>query len=217
MGNWTRAQFLFIWVLATAAPFSLGWLIFIGDTPGYIGWTSFVPILMTGIILGLTQWLVLKRTLNMGTRWVVASGLASLAFSTSILVLAHLVLEVADRGEYLFAPNFPIARIDPAVFFYYIYFIGATLLGIAQSLMLPRQIMRRSIWVVAYALGVSIAGLGSRIAGLTAYLPWVNYFPRQSYERSALLSTTLLAGLGIGLATGIAFLIANERAKRAVR
>lgn len=201
LGKRNEAQFLRIWILATGAPIAFHWFIvfYAGDQISRSGWGYYATFIANGLVLGWTQWLALRGIPGIGKWWIIASGLGGLAVRLILLgvfILGAAFFLAVDMHSPLFKFLF-------ACMPFIICFLGGVLLGIPQSLVGPRELIPRRLWVVA-------CGLGGAASSVAFYSPVTGggfpYF----------LFTALIAGLGMSVATGIALLIANERAKRAV-
>jgi hypothetical protein len=113
----------------------------------------FVFLFFTGFVIGVAQWLILRRYFRGALWWVPASGFA---WFVSLIVMSSIVGET----------NNPIAEFISSVFGLWRAFelnvaigtgVGAGL-GVAQWLVLRRQTLFAGWWVLASVVGGAING-----------------------------------------------------------
>lgn len=192
-GLWQR------WILVTSIAEILG-LTIVGIVSMTLSRVSHIQGSFTligtleGIILGFSQWLVLRHYIHHSNRWIIATVIGGLfAWFTGLTISALMALVYAGVAE-------PTKTLD---FFRGLFLLGAglgTVLGFCQWLVIKNQI-RRAIWwifanAIAWAFGLIIAYFG---AGLM----------EASFSLRTALSTVATGtamGAVIGGITGIALI-----------
>jgi hypothetical protein len=163
------------WALATMVGLVVGYLpaaLIIGEVDLGIA-RVLVPIL-AGVLIGLAQWLVLRRYLTESADWVF-----NLTGSWVVgYVIALLVVDWLGRGFW-------------SVLFSYILF--GVIVALFQWPVLRREVPQIGLWVIANVLGWTVGALASQlvIAALFGENP------------ASLPVTTLVNALVVGLVAGV--------------
>lgn len=200
--EWT---FVLQWTLATAMAVVLANLIADILWFAVLGWLLFffLPLggVVFGLLVGICQWLVLRRVFPGSGSWILATSLGFLG----AWMLGLLVLAVA-RGTNLTAFS-ALAGATPVI-------------GLAQAAVLRRWTSRAGFWVLASVLGwsacVAVQLFGARalssVSELTGTLvSWI-----AGYETSSTSGAALVGGVVAGGITGLALLrtLGNARSKK---
>ncbi len=189
------------WILATVA----GGLIGIGivalaiafaDNLGTVSSTTLLHIVggLEGIVLGFTQWLVLRRYVKNIGGWVVATAIGAIvAWLIGLKVIVLLILIFNNQD---------ITQTTPFSLLTAIFCLGVwvgTILGFCQWFVLRIHMQRGLLWVLSNGLAW---GLGLLIASIGATLTKPGEFTTQT----ALIGVTTgaTAGAMVGAITGIA-------------
>jgi hypothetical protein len=193
------------WVLLTVA----GWII--GVPLGFVfvavaGWIIGVPegsdsiILKLGLdnaaaficlvaVVGLMQWLALRRVVQRAGFWVPAN-LTGFIVSSSIHAAACYFWKIPDNLDYL-----------PGILAWTLSFIlGGTLTGLLQQRILRHHVCRSGWWVPA-----SAAGWGLGVIGLGTFhlvVPMMREGPVVLLLIRNLIAPTILGGGLLGIVTG---------------
>lgn len=136
------------WVLAT----SIGWAL---DAWGFTGFVG-------GLMLGVLQWLVLRKLIVKAWGWIIATAIA-----VPISGLATVVLFMAT-GD----PSPPTGVIANVVAFGAIVFAPGAIVGTAQCLVLLGKVPKAGWWI-----GASICGMGLYQATLLQGREWLSNSP----------------------------------------
>ncbi len=158
-------RFGILWMLVTTVAWAIGFVMgfalahigeavepFIGSVLG--GILAYVIFgAASGAVVGLVQWLVLRRQISRAGWWILASA-AGLAVATGAgIVVAWLT------GYSIELANFAVLGRWVAV-----AALGGAVIGILQWFVLRRQVSRASWWVLASTLGwascMAVAGAG---------------------------------------------------------
>ncbi len=158
-------RFGILWMLVTTVGWAIGFVMgfalahigeavepFIGSVLG--GILAYVIFgAASGAVVGLVQWLVLRRQISRAGWWILASA-AGLAVATGAgIVVAWLT------GYSIELANFAVLGRWVAV-----AALGGAVIGILQWFVLRRQVSRASWWVLASTLGwascMAVAGAG---------------------------------------------------------
>ena len=117
----------------------------VGSLPGGIIGDGTIVVVVGGIVVGVLQWLVLRRQVARAGWWVVAS-IAAMAV-VGVLVVA------LDEGAVVAG--------------------GGLVVGALQWLVLRRQVARAGWWVPASGVGWVVGGFVSGIVGDTTGVSWI--------------------------------------------
>jgi hypothetical protein len=195
--SWTLWEW---WVLATVTSglIGMGIIAIASAVSSHFGTINTVSLLhvvgaLEGIVLGLTQWLVLRRYIKHVGWWIIATGIgAMIAWLIGLKVIVMLTLiffsNVTTRPE--------LSTLLEAAFFLGTW-VG-TVLGVAQWFVLRTHVRRGIVWVFANALAW---GFGLLVALMGAILSK----PGEVNLETALvgIATGGMTGFVIGAITGI--------------
>jgi hypothetical protein len=134
------------WTLATAVGLLLG---FLAATPivdaVQLNLARIIVPLLAGILVGLSQWIVLRAYLTASSDWILAGGTAwALGFALGLLLIQSLPATVLGGT------------------LGYILFGGVV--GLVQWPVLRREIPNLLVWILANALGWTAGFLASQLA-----------------------------------------------------
>ena len=162
MSSATRGQstlgsyFLLTWICACVAGWTMAWGVGILLTPG----NPFLGNLIGGLFVGVAQWFVLKDKLKESSWWILATALGSAIGGLTFAIIGVAAFSVL---------GFLVANI-----------VGGISVGVAQWLILQRQLPRSNHWIlisaVAWTIGgtignvIAFAGGGLAIGGLACGL-----------------------------------------------
>ena len=108
-----------------------------------------IYLLLSGVILGACQWIVLKKTFRRAYGWIVATALGAMFAQIATIVLVSPLLDfLADPSIWQIAPIFRQAATS-AFTFRVVY--GLTL-GVSQWLFFRGRVQRAEWWIAAVVL-----------------------------------------------------------------
>ena len=171
-----RLKWVGIWTIVTA----LGWSIpatavvvgFSGHEDADVAFGALVVTSsLTGVSVGVGQWLVLRRWMPAASRWIVATALGWLVafpvglvvgFVTGLVVFATIGVMIggiigAVQGESWSYVGAFTALIGPFIGLA----IAGTVVGLSQSLMLRRWDVHAGQWILITAVGGTFLSLGA--------------------------------------------------------
>jgi hypothetical protein len=140
---------------------------------------SVVPALiggaLTGAIIGLAQWLVLRRTLQIGPEWIVA---------TAVALAVGLALGAAAVGYETSASKLAIMGA-----------ISGAALGITQGLLLRGRFASWHVWMVAMPILWALGWIVTEAAGIMVEEQWTVFGAAGAITFGILSGLLLVAGL----------------------
>lgn len=185
------------WVLANAVGWAGGWAIMTAwdlDSSGSIA----PSMLGMWTVIGLAQWLVLRRRVHKAGWWVLASftgGLVAPVVGVGLAVLAVILLSFLGVDVLQIETtmsNEELERILNVIWLIMAFGVGAVT-GMPQRLVLRRQVQRASWWVLASAVGWVVAGGAVLVFG----------GPYFGAAADVAFSSGAAAGVAFGVVTGI--------------
>ena len=174
----SRLKWVGIWTIATA----LGWSMpatavvagFSGHEDGDVAFgTLAVASSLTGVSVGVGQWLVLRRWMPAASRWIVATALgwlvafpvglvvgfvAGLAVFATIGVMIGGIIGMVQGESWSYVGAFT-ALIGPATGLA----IAGTVVGLSQSLILRRWAVHAYQWILITAVGGTFVSPGGNL------------------------------------------------------
>ena len=181
------------WTLATTGGMLIGFLLTIPLVNLLdLGFARVLVPILVGILIGFSQWIVLRRYLTTSADWVLAGGTAwAVGYALGLLLIQNL------SGTFLGGIS--------------AYIIFGAIVALVQWPMLRREIPSLLTWVVVNILGWA-AGLWARQAALELL------FNEPVIE--PVISTAVIAassGLVAGGITGVALILIARQPERAER
>ena len=168
--NNNLTKYLTLWLSWLLASASGGTLLGALSAPNEFFWY----LIMTGFVVGVAQWLVLRRYLPYAGWWILASGLGwflgiMVSITTGEITAPIIELLASASG---FWRVFWLDVVHDTV-------VGAGL-GVGQWLVLRRHTQRAGWWVIASPIGRVVGGevaraCSSQIPGLCDGVSWASY------------------------------------------
>jgi hypothetical protein len=193
------------WVLLTAAGWVIGlplgfvlvavagWIIGVHDDSillklGLDNAAAFVCIVA---VVGLMQWLALRRIVRRAGFWVLSS-IIGFTISSSIHGVVCYVWGYPDNLD----------RLPGTVVWAMAFVVGGTLTGLLQHRILRRQVCHSAWWVPASAVGWGLSIIGLRLVGIIGLDKILSTMPRLLMVFVALVVSLGLAPILLGIVTG---------------
>jgi hypothetical protein len=162
------SYFLLTWICACIAGWTMAWAVGLVLIPG----NPLLGNLIGGLIVGVAQWFVIKDKLRGSSWWILATACGS-----AIGGLTFAILGIAAFSYF----GFLLANI-----------VGGISVGVAQWLILRRQVPRSGHWILVSAVAWTIGGtIGNVIA----------------FAGGGLAIGGLVCGLIFGFVTGSQFIL----------
>jgi len=128
--------------------------------------------LVTGLVLGVAQWIVLRQVMALSGWWIVATGIG---------LAAGLALSVALSGTSIDLPPLIVRAV-----------LTGCLLGIAQWLLLRRHVAAAGLWIVVVTIGWALGWTVTRAAGVDLSRGWLVFGASGALAFAALTGFALL-------------------------
>ncbi|MFZ0033932.1 MAG: hypothetical protein WAK60_02945 [Sedimentisphaerales bacterium] len=174
------------WIISFPLGFVLvavaGWIIGVHDDSILLklGLDNAAVFICIATVVGLMQWLALRRIVRRAGFWVLASIIGFTISSSIHGVVCHVYGYPDDLG--------PLGTLVWVVAFV----VGGTLAGVLQQRILRRQVCRSAWWVPASAAGWGLSMIG---LGISSFFPPPN-------GRPFIVRPLVLASVLLGIVTG---------------
>ncbi len=193
------------WVLLTAAGWVIGLplgFVFVAVAGWIIGVHDDSIILKLGLdnaaaficivaVVGLMQWLALRRIVRRAGFWVLSS-IIGFTISSSIHSVVCYVWGYPDNLDHFLG----------TVVWAMAFVAGGALAGVLQHNILRRQVSHSAWWVPASAVGWGLSIIGLRLVGIIGLDKILSTMPRLLMVFVALIVTLGLASVLLGIVTG---------------
>lgn len=128
--------------------------------------------LVTGLVLGIAQWLVLRQVMALRGWWIIATGIG---------LAAGLALSVALSGTSIELRPLIVRAV-----------MTGGVLGIAQWLLLRRHVAAAGVWIAVVTIGWALGWTVTRAAGVDLSRGWLVFGASGALAFAALTGFALL-------------------------